>query len=318
MRSLVKPPVPFDDELLSSFLARATAISGVSLHTFCVRIAGQIPVWTRDIDRTAPEQLLTQVASRLLLDRDQLCRLTLHNEERILSGQLARKGTGALLLAVGVRHRDRMLHGQQYCPACLDESPYFKKRWRLAFAVSCGRHDLALRDACFACGAGINIHRAHRDLRRCWHCKRRLSIGPREASTTNDLVRQLVVKLDALLEPGASLDHSTAEFVRFRALIKERRGRIVQSASGSRRSASAFEHLRVWDRLAILRETAPWFLAGVVPRPSTVARRVATKKLERDPLEQLLRAKGRMTFSDYATKRARLILTAAGLSDELD
>ena len=64
-------------------------------------------------------------------------------------------------MPVGVYHRTRRQFGLQYCPLCLaeDEEPYFRRKWRLAFVVSCERHHTLLHDRCPHCGSAVNFHR---------------------------------------------------------------------------------------------------------------------------------------------------------------
>jgi hypothetical protein len=55
-------------------------------------------------------------------------------------------------------HRNRS-SWMQYCPQCLatDETPYFRRQWRLASRVSCFAHGCGLRDRCPTCHAGIAV-----------------------------------------------------------------------------------------------------------------------------------------------------------------
>ena len=64
-------------------------------------------------------------------------------------------------MPVGVYHRTRKQFGLQYCPLCLaeDDEPYFRRKWRLAFIVSCERHSILLHDRCHHCGIAVNFHR---------------------------------------------------------------------------------------------------------------------------------------------------------------
>jgi hypothetical protein len=86
---------------------------------------------------------------------------TLADYENVLYEKHNTLGPTSWIMPVGVYHRTRRQFGLQYCPLCLaeDKEPYFRRKWRLAFVVSCERHHTLLHDRCPRCGAAINFHR---------------------------------------------------------------------------------------------------------------------------------------------------------------
>jgi hypothetical protein len=86
---------------------------------------------------------------------------TLAAYENILYERHNTLGPTSWIMPVGVYHRTRKQFGLQYCPLCLaeDEEPFFRCKWRLAFIVSCERHQTLLHDRCPRCGAAVNFHR---------------------------------------------------------------------------------------------------------------------------------------------------------------
>ena len=152
------PPQP--GELLSSWIIRLAIQNGLKAHSLCQLIWRDHPVWNRDIDNSAPTELLDAM-SRATGQSVELVRdLTLSSYEGRVFERHNPTGYTRWLLPLGIYHRTRKRHGQQFCPSCLDEGvPYFRKAWRLAFVVACERHCAPLSDRC-RCGAPVSFHRA--------------------------------------------------------------------------------------------------------------------------------------------------------------
>ena len=155
-------PPPYPDELLSSWLVRLAHANGLKVQTFCHHefgIAHQ--VWNRDVDRLAPDWLLTRLKEGSGLPLDIVSGTTLipyHGRlyhQRPLSGQLR------WILPLQLYHRKRQGFGLQYCPHCLaeDTEPYFRRVWRVALYTFCQKHNVMLLDRCPVCGSGVAFHR---------------------------------------------------------------------------------------------------------------------------------------------------------------
>jgi len=143
------------DELLSSWIVRLARANRIKVHTLCIRLGGNMaPIWTRDVDRMAPAWLITR-----------LSQLTARPESEIRQGSLADlaelvdvdhhpNGNSTWLLPLGIWHRQRLKFGLQFCPICLrmDDAPYIRRAWRLAFYTECEHHHTLLADRCPKCG----------------------------------------------------------------------------------------------------------------------------------------------------------------------
>ncbi len=173
-------PRPLADELLSSWLMRLIMGYQLKRHTFCSALWPGKPIWNRDIDRCVDQEIVELLAEHTGRSTSQFRDMSLHAYVGTVFEALPSHGHVPWLLSVGMYHRLRKLHGQQYCPACLadDETPYFRKIWRLAFATICPIHHLPLRDACPHCGSVVMFHQSPmkpRDLSLCHACHRPLS-----------------------------------------------------------------------------------------------------------------------------------------------
>lgn len=128
-------------------------------------------MWNRDLDRFLTFRDLTKLADHLGINPDAGRATSLRPHAARLKGL----GSGLTpgILRLGVFHRTRRLHGQQYCPECLaeDPQPYFRREWRLAFVFACRRHRRPLRDGCPHCDTPVVFHRSPAlEFSRCHVC----------------------------------------------------------------------------------------------------------------------------------------------------
>ncbi|WP_367275050.1 TniQ family protein [uncultured Bosea sp.] len=119
---------PKPDELLSSWLCRVAHAHGMTPHAFLALHWPGMEIWTRDIDRSADDGWLREVASRSGLPFDAVTALTLKPLMPILAGGRRRdfsRGDAPLVLSAGVFHRSRVRHALQFCPFCVaEEDPH--------------------------------------------------------------------------------------------------------------------------------------------------------------------------------------------------
>lgn len=156
---------PLPDELLSSWIVRLGYAHNLKLRTFARLLLPSIPeIWYRDIDRYAPASLLTALSSHTGVPLSKLEATTLRAYEGRIYRQGKESGVLRWILPLQIWEWQRKGFGLQFCPKCLaeDTSPYFRKRWRVAFYTWCGRHNVMVHDRCPKCGASVSFHR--RDL----------------------------------------------------------------------------------------------------------------------------------------------------------
>ncbi|MGV0962443.1 MAG: TniQ family protein [Polynucleobacter sp.] len=181
---------PLPDELLSSWLVRLAHSHGLKVQTFCNLIFGnRLQVWNRDIDRLAPEWLITELSDRTGTDMGQVIATTLQSYQGVIYHRYRASGTLSWIQSLKLHHRKFEGFGLQFCPECLasDEEPYFRKSWRVAFNTICTAHNCILHDRCPDCGYGVAFHRndmRHAEyvatiaLKECHHCGFDLSKSP--------------------------------------------------------------------------------------------------------------------------------------------
>jgi len=274
---------PLEGELLSSCLARNAYAHGTAPQRFLELFWPHEAIWNRDFDRDPaalgrPGRTATgwvaEIAGQLGIPVASVQLATLQDWRGALGGpRLPARGDTPFMLSAGVYHRTRRLHGLQYCPDCLGETPaYYRRAWRLGFVVACGKHGRALSDACQSCSAPIIPHRTLGCLTDCHSCGASLTRVDGEGRVP-DGVAQLQHSLAGLLDcvRGAQVGPwaTRGAFDGVRALLAVSAARPVQQAlRGVLGLAAApslpagqrvrFEQSRTAVRIAALETIAAW------------------------------------------------------------
>lgn len=211
---------PLPDELLSSWLVRLAHGHGLKVQTFCNLIFGnRLQVWNRDIDRLAPPWLVDTLALHTGTPLEAAYGTTLKVYDGILFRNPRPSGHLNWVLSLKIYHRVREGYGQQFCPACLaeDQTPYFRKAWRLSLSTTCLRHRCMLHDRCHACGTAVSFFRMDFGLEasdsdseaitasRCHECKANLAAAPAVAPPVVD-----PAALDKLMAMAATIAAASA------------------------------------------------------------------------------------------------------------
>lgn len=150
------------DELLSSWLVRIARGNGLKLQSFCHMFWPGVELWTRDLDRSPPAEVLQTLAERTGVSPERIHEATLEAYQGRLFERHNPNGNNRWLMGLGLYHRTRRRHALQFCPRCLNDDgdqPYFRRHWRLSLATACPHHGLRLLDACPRCEAPVVLHR---------------------------------------------------------------------------------------------------------------------------------------------------------------
>ena len=224
-------------ELLSSWMIRLSHGHGYKTEKMFRMLFGrQHAVWCRDIDKLAPDWLLSKICQITGTSAERAKQSTLFSYSGFLSEQINADGSSSWILPSYIYHRQRTRPGLMYCPSCLksDEVPYFRRIWRLAFMTVCSEHGINLLDACTECGAAVIPHRVDmgpdaalprdRSLIRCWKCGHDLRAAPPTSCSTDLLL--FTKNLEGVVDSGfvAIADtptlHSVLYFAGLRVLVR--------------------------------------------------------------------------------------------------
>lgn len=184
-------PALVRDELLSSYLSRAAIVRGMSTQSLTALVCPGHAIWNRDVDANARADLLSTLAAAIGEPLLRISDMTLKGLGCEKTNRPGWQGTHQWITAVGVYHRSRRRHGLCFCPICLNEQPFFRRQWRLAFWTVCPEHGVLLRDACPSCGGTVEPHRQQYDLRLCSRCNRPLVLGDCVAAVPSPLQGRL-------------------------------------------------------------------------------------------------------------------------------
>ncbi len=168
-------PEAIDGEILSSYLCRIARANGVSPSRFYSFHFPGFPVWNRDIDRSASDIFISEIAVRCDTSKAAIGAMMLRSFESSFHHSEPTRhktviGLSPWINAAGVYHRTRKGFAMQYCPHCMVLNHAYKTIWRLSFVTVCELHHRPLLDCCPHCGAQIVFHRNevfHANCHRC-------------------------------------------------------------------------------------------------------------------------------------------------------
>ena len=173
----------YPNESISSWLIRAALDCGTEPIIFTGFYWDKWRLWTLDLDRgfepIAP-QIYADITELSLNRQIDLAHHSLYSVLKPINGeQTLLKGQAKWVLPRSSRNRSYR-SGQPYCACCLEEPPYLRNEWRLAWHFGCLKHHTFLETKCPHCGEPYQPHLLSADKRQlnhCHHCGKRLSVA---------------------------------------------------------------------------------------------------------------------------------------------
>lgn len=152
----LKPKI---DELITSWLSRLAMAYSMSYRQFCAVAFGRaftsLPIsrFAGDLDIISDQEFFTCLATKTgtTIEKVESTTLTSYQKSLGIADQDRRRLSWIL-------SSERI----QFCARCLieDESPYYRRKWRLAFITACETHHIRLSDACPNCNSNISYRRS--------------------------------------------------------------------------------------------------------------------------------------------------------------
>lgn len=155
--ALYIPPNP--DELFSSWYLRLTQAHAVKSHSFAKYYFPSQQFWTRDVDNMPTDYLRKIIFDSTPLTYNTIESLFLTSYQDYLFENHNPNGFTSGILPLGIVHRKRKHKGLLYCPNCLKNNAYYKKKWRLTISYVCCDCGVLLKDCCPECKKPIVFHR---------------------------------------------------------------------------------------------------------------------------------------------------------------
>lgn len=156
------------------------------------------PPLTRDIDGIADDRILAILSASTLTPIEQCRATTLGSYEGVLFESHQPLSRTAWIMPLGVRARTRLSPGLQYCPACMERAPYYRRLWRVSWATTCVEHELRLLDRCSHCASILAPFRARGFA--CFSCGTALADGQRLPA--GEMVLRFQLRQEAILAQG--------------------------------------------------------------------------------------------------------------------
>lgn len=258
-----------DDGTLSSFMLHLARNHAAEPHEFCAMAWPGLEFWPRDLDRTASNTIVKNIAQSTGMSEQSIEAMTLRGLVSRMGYSQSNSGIQHGILPVGIYHRIRRRHGQQYCPDCLQSAPpYLRRIWRLEWVVSCSTHKRRLQDACWKCEAPFIPHRNDSLLKRkCCHCEANLTEAPfNVADPDASRLQQLLMcvlnenhqSIDRAKFQWMCLDNPYEIFDGVRRLCRLLKYSIDGQGLAYRRIGVIWDYLRINEREKVLGQVFRW------------------------------------------------------------
>ena len=144
-------PIPFEDEILSSWIVRTAYAHKTHPHTFTNQYLSYRPhsYFLTEGDITLNEKMIEIIEKK--------------SDYKIDINALMLKTYSGYLQENIFDHPNIFLSNIKYCPVCLreDKIPYFRKTWRVVFYNICHKHKCRLYEHCPACKTKLDISKMH-------------------------------------------------------------------------------------------------------------------------------------------------------------
>lgn len=175
-------PKPLEDEILSSWLTRVAFHNGLTPSQLSYHLIGNHYLLSIEVDRIPSQHLLRSITAHTGLTENEILKMAFSKYEDNIHLRFEKHGNIPHVVSPGYKNtKTGAIRGFAFCPDCLreDREPYFRKRWRYTFAVSCNKHARLLSDECNNCGysfiyfrlLGNREERYERDcIAICQHC----------------------------------------------------------------------------------------------------------------------------------------------------
>ena len=175
-------PIPFEDELLTSWMVRTVYAHKTHPHTFTNQYLNYRP------------HAFFITASDYTLDENMIKTIEKKSYYKIDIHSLMLKSYSGYLQENIAEHSNIFLSDLKYCPVCLreDDIPYYRKIWKTVFYNICHKHQCYLYECCPRCKTKLDISKMHNNelpYTHCYKCGfelkkgRRLSVSKKNISS---------------------------------------------------------------------------------------------------------------------------------------
>lgn len=174
--------LPYQDELLSSWMVRNALTFGIKPSKLSSLCFGNADQWKSDIDSFLSETQTNQLSFKTGISEEIIHKTTFNGSCDYFYSPSGKTPQIKWVMPLGVRAHGNH-YASQFCPCCLIEDgdkPYFRKHWRLGFMTCCPYHSIQLHDRCPKCKSPIAIKRVQKrtdklifhpeDIVKCSNC----------------------------------------------------------------------------------------------------------------------------------------------------
>jgi len=198
-------PQPFEDESLSSWFCRMAVKNLCTPIAFLNLYLGDYkPVFQGDLD-WGREDFIRALSEKTGIEEEKVYSLSLRSYEGFLfEKQKKYNSYKPFINQTNFRGGRNRGFAVRFCPYCLREQEYFRKKWRLTFSTACTKHGVFLLDRCPECGEPLTIQKWRNDKEsfHCWRCGFEFKKAEAEKVPEESKGIDAIEKLYEILEKG--------------------------------------------------------------------------------------------------------------------
>lgn len=145
-------PIPFKDELLSSWIVRTAYAHKTHPHTFTNQYLNyrHHSFFSSKCDVTLDEEMISAIENKSY-HKVNVHDLTLNTYSGFIQENIYENSPNTFFTHL------------KYCPVCLreDKTPYFRKKWKVIFYNICHKHQCYLYEHCPKCKTRLDVSKMH-------------------------------------------------------------------------------------------------------------------------------------------------------------
>lgn len=164
-------PIPYHDELLSSWLFRISRANYTRISVIVNKLFKIKRFYERDFDLYDFSKIDLNTFYKIT-NLSNIEKLQLRKYHGFLKENINTKNRKRWLVPISTTSFKDIFYSTRFCPKCLKENNYLKQKWRLMIVNICEKHLCFLQNHCPNCKKGLKYPNLHYEqkLSECYNC----------------------------------------------------------------------------------------------------------------------------------------------------
>lgn len=196
-------PIPYHDELLSSWLFRISRANYTRISVIVNKLFKIKKFYKRDFDLYDFSKIDLNTFYKTT-NLSNIEKLQLRKYIGFLEENINTKNKKRWFVPISTTSFKDIFYSTRFCPKCLEENNYLKQEWRLMIVNICEKHLCFLQNHCPNCKKGLKYPNLHYEqkLSECYNCGFDLKKSKMIKIKSNSLHIKIQKKLLKILNSG--------------------------------------------------------------------------------------------------------------------